>query len=173
MGDVLASDERVGPFLVVRALKLVRCHASALVRIPAADLAVLVAAWLRCFTPAWRPKWVAAATLDAAQGRVRAALPRHLDPNLAALALETGAAMEAAALPLGTLAMEWADRAALLALGDPCMALEAIGAASPQPVDPRGGRAAWIARTPEALSLASFGVSDPFMQARGHLRLDA
>jgi len=173
LGEALASDERVGPFLVVRALKLVRSHASALVRIPPADLAVLVAAWLRCFNPAWRPKWVAAATLDAAQGRVRAALPRNLDPNLAVLALETGASMEAGALPLGTLALEWADRAALLALGDPCMALEALAAVAPQQVDPQGGRAAWIARTPEALSLASFAVSDPFMQARGRLRLDA
>jgi tetratricopeptide (TPR) repeat protein len=173
MGDALAGDERVGPFLVVRALKLVQSHASALVRLPPADLAVLVAAWLRCFNPTWRPKWAAAATLDAAQGRVRAALPRNLDPNLAVLALEIGAAMEEGALPLGALAMEWADRAALLALGDPGMAMEAIATGAAPEVNQAGGRAAWIARTPEALSLASFAVSDAFIQARGRLRLDA
>jgi tetratricopeptide (TPR) repeat protein len=173
MGDAIAGDERVGPFLVVRALKLVRSRASALVRVPPADLAVLVAAWLRCFNPAWRPKWVAPGALEAAQGRVRAALPRNLDPNLTVLALEIGAAMEQAPLPLGALATEWADRAALLALGDPGMALEAIAAGGPQPDDQPGGRAAWVARTPEALSLASFAVSDPFIQARARLGLDA
>ncbi len=173
MGEAVASDERAGPFLVVRALKLVRSHASALVRVPPPELAVLVAAWLKCFNPSWRPKWVATAALEAARGRVRAALPRNLDPNLAVLALEIGAAMEQGALPFGTLAIEWADRAALLALGDPGMALEAIAAGGPRPADQPGGRTAWVARTPEALSLACFAVSDPFIQARGRLRLDA
>jgi tetratricopeptide (TPR) repeat protein len=172
MGDAVAGDERVGPFLVVRALKLVRSRASALVRLPPAELAVLVAAWLKCFNPAWRPQWVVPAALEAAQGRVRAALPRNLDPNLAVLALEVGAAMEQGALPLGTLAIEWADRAALLALGDPGMALQAIAAGAPPPADQPGGRTAWVARTPEALSLASFAVSDLFIQARGRLGLD-
>jgi tetratricopeptide (TPR) repeat protein len=173
MGDALVGDERVGPFLIVRALKLVQSHASALVRVPAAELSVLIAAWLKCFNSTWRPQSGAPGSVDAAYPKIRAALPRNLDPNLSVLALETGAAMEAGALPLGTLAIEWADRAAVLALGDPHMAFEAIAMGAAEPTGEPRARAAWIARTPEALSLASFLVSDAFIQARGRLGLDA
>jgi hypothetical protein len=173
MGEALASDERVGPFLVVRALKLVRSRASALVHVPAAELSVLVAAWLKCFNPTWQPKWIAAATLDIAHARVRAALPRGLEASMGVLALEAGTVMEGGALSLGSLAVEWADRVSLLAFGDPNMAFEAMAAGAALAAGDPSARAAWIARTPEARSLASFVVSDAFIQARGRLGMDA
>jgi tetratricopeptide (TPR) repeat protein len=173
MGDALAGDERVGPFLVVRALKLVRSRASALVHVPAAELSVLVAAWLRCFNPTWQPKWIAAATLDVAHARVRAALPRGLEASMGVLALEAGSVMEGGAPALGSLAVEWADRVSLLAFGDPNMAFEAIAAGAALAAGDSSVRAAWIARTPEARSLASFVVSEAFIQARSRLGMDA
>ena len=173
LGEALADEERIGPFLIVRALKLVRARASALARLPGPELSVLVAAWSKCFNPPWRPKWAAAGAFDAAYGKVRAALPRHLEPSLAVLGLEAGAAMEETSLPLGSFAIEWADRAALLALGDPSLAFEAIAATSGDTWSGATDRAAWIARTPEALSLAAFAVSDAFIQARARLGLDA
>jgi predicted Zn-dependent protease len=173
LGEALADQERIGPFLVVRALKLVKARASALARLPGPELSVLVAAWLKCFNPPWRPKWAAAAALDAAYGKVRAALPRHLEPSLAVLGLEAGAAMEEASLPLGSFAIEWADRASLLALGDPSLAFEAIAATIGDTWNGATDRSGWIARTPEALSLAAFAVSDAFVQARARLGLDA
>ncbi len=172
MGEALAANERVGPFLVVRALKLVRSRASALMRFQPQELSVLIAAWMRCFNPSWRPKWAASTAVDVAYGKVRAALPRHLDPNLVALALEAGSAMEAAPLPLGSLAVDWADRAALLALGDPSAAFEAIAASSGEGADVRVSPPTWIAGNPEALGLAAFALSDAFLQARGRLGLD-
>jgi hypothetical protein len=169
IGDGLWGDERIGSFLVVRALKLVRNRASALARVPSAELSMLIAAWLKCLSPSWQPKWLPRATLDAESSRVRTALPRSLDPDLGMLALEVASSMDAQPLPLGRAALQWADRVALLALGDPNGALDAIAASSG---DASGDRTNWISRSEEARALVTFGVSDGFAEARSRLRLD-
>ena len=53
VGEALVADERIGAFLALRALKLVRVKASALGRTVPGELGVLVSAWLKCFNPSW------------------------------------------------------------------------------------------------------------------------
>jgi tetratricopeptide (TPR) repeat protein len=189
VGDSLAAGDPASTFLVLRALHLVRAKASALGRTQPADIAVLVAAWLKCFNPSWQPQGIHAAALAAACGRVQAALPRSLDPEVGVLALEAAAALGTQAPALGQAALAWADRVALLALGDPNAALDAIAGATSHgrasvgegsaartspPTAPRdpAERATWIARTPEARDLVAFGVTDAFADARARLGLD-
>jgi tetratricopeptide (TPR) repeat protein len=185
-GESLAPGDPTSTFLILRALHLVRAKAAALGRTAPADIAVLVAAWLKCFNPSWHPQGIHAAALAAACGRVQVALPRTLDPDVGALALEVASALGTQAPALGQAALAWADRVALLALGDPNAALDAIANATAQgragaegrtnpgagaPRDP-AERAAWIARTPEARDLVAFCVTDGFADARGRLGLD-
>jgi hypothetical protein len=172
LGESPGLDERAQAYTVLRALKLVRAKASALVRTPATELAVLVSAWLKCFNPTWQPQGVAASALNAVTSRLQAALPRQLDSDVGVIALEVAGTLGTQAAALGTGAMAWANRTALLAMGDPNAALDAIAAAGglPEgaPRDPKE-RAAWIGRTPEARDLVAFGVSDAFAEARSRL----
>ena len=173
VGDGLPGNDRASAFLVLRALKLVRAKASAFGRAAPAEVAVLVSAWLKCFNPGWQPQGINAAALNAAGGRVQAGLPRNLDPDVPIIALEVAGGLGTQAATFGPNAMLWADRVALLALGDPGAALDAIAMAAGQPAAPRdpAERATWIARTPEARDLVAFGVSDAFAEARARLGL--
>jgi hypothetical protein len=174
MGESLGVD-RGGSFQVLRALKLLQVRASALARTPPAELSVLVAAWLRCFNPTWKPKDVPASAVEAAVPRVQAALPRSTGGDLGVVALEVAGSLEGNLASVGPAAVAWANRVALLAIGSPAMALDAIaaslGSAGGAPTDP-GERLAWIGRTQEARDLLAFGVSDAFAEARSRLGLD-
>jgi hypothetical protein len=175
LGEALLANDRLAPFLVMRAVKLLCAKASAFGRTPPAELAVLVAAWLKCFNPMWQPQGMNPAALNAAGGRVQGALPRNLDPDVGVIALEVAGGLGTMAATLGPNALCWANRTALLALGDPNAALDAIAVAAGQPggapQDP-AARATWIARTAEARDLVSFGVTDAFAEARARLGLD-
>lgn len=90
------------------------------------------------------------------------------------IALEAAAAIGTQAGALGGLAAAWADRVALLSLGDANVALDAIAAASGSgeaPIEPKE-RAAWIARTPEARDLIAFAVTDAFAEARARIGME-
>jgi tetratricopeptide (TPR) repeat protein len=183
LGESLVADDRVGAFLALRALKLVRARASAFGRTVPGELGVLVSAWLKCFSPSWQPQGINPSSLTTPMSRVQAALPRNLSPDISAVALEVAAALGTRQATLGPAALAWANRVALLALGDPNAALDAIasagapgavgvaGPAKTAPRDPKE-RAAWIARTPEARDLVAFGVTDAFAEARARLGLD-
>jgi tetratricopeptide (TPR) repeat protein len=175
LGEALLGNERLAPFLVMRAVKLVCARASAFGRTPPAELAVLVSAWLKCFNPGWQPQGINPAALNAAGARVQSALPRTLAPDVGVIALEVAGSLGTMAATLGPNALCWGNRTALLALGDPNTALDAIAAAAGQaggaPQDP-AARATWIARTPEARDLVAFGVTDAFAEARARLGLD-
>jgi tetratricopeptide (TPR) repeat protein len=175
MGESLLANERLASFLILRALKLVRVKASALGRTPPAELAILICAWLKCFNPTWQPQGVNPAALNAAGGRVQAALPRNLDPDVGVIALEVAGQLGTQAAMLGASALAWGDRIALLAVGDPNIALDGIALSSGQsagaPKDP-AERSTWIARTPEVRDLLGFAVTDAFADARARLGLD-
>jgi tetratricopeptide (TPR) repeat protein len=174
VGESLSVTDRAGAFLVLRALKLIAARASVFARTPPGELAVLVSAWLKCFNPGWHPPGINAAALNAAGGRVQAALPRSLDPDVGVIALEVAGGLGTQAATLGPNALLWADRAALLAMGDANAGLDAIATAaghSGAPVDP-AERATWISRTPEARDLVAFGVTDAFAEARAQAGLD-
>jgi tetratricopeptide (TPR) repeat protein len=175
VGESLLANDRLAPFLLMRALKLVFARAASLGRTPPAELAVLVSAWLKCFNPSWQPQGISLPALNAAGGRVQAALARNLDPDVGVIALEVAGGLGTQAATLGPSALQWGNRVALLALGDPNAALDAIAAAGGLPAgapqDP-AERAAWIARSPEARDLLAFGVTDAFAEARARLGLD-
>ena len=180
VGESLVAREGPAAFLAVRALKLAHARASVLARATPADLALMMPAWLKCFNPTWQPPGVDPAqpnpAMSAASARIQAALPRNLDPDIAIIALEAAGTIGAQAEALGARAVAWANRVALLFLGDPNAALDAIAAAGGElagaPREP-AERVAWIARTPEACDLVAFAVTDAFAEARARLGLDA
>jgi tetratricopeptide (TPR) repeat protein len=182
MGETIASDERVGSFLALRALKLVRVRAAALGRTVPGELGVLVSAWLKCFNSGWSPQGINPASLTVAVTRIHGAMPRNLPPEVSAAALEVASAIGTRQATLGPAALAWANRVAFLALGDANAALDAIasagapgavgvaGPAKSAPKDPKE-RAAWVARTPEARDLVAFAVTDAFAEARARAGL--
>ncbi len=175
VGEALAAHERLAGFLILRAMKLIQAHASALVRTPPADLAVLVAAWLKCFNPTWQPQGVSAASVNAMGGRVQSALPRNLGSDVGVVALEVAAAMGTQAPTLGTNALFWGNRVSLLALGDATSLLDALAVAGGMDAGaPREAkeRATSITRTAEARDVIAFGVAEAFAEARARVGVD-
>jgi hypothetical protein len=156
-------------FTVTRALKLVQAQASSLVRTPPNDLAVLVAAWLQALNPSWRPEGIAPNALADAARRIHTGMPRNVDPEAATIALEVAGTLGPHLASMGASTIAWADRVALLAIGDPNAALEAIawslGLPDGAPEEP-GKRAAWVLHTAEARDLLVFSTSDAFAEAR-------
>jgi cellulose synthase operon protein C len=172
--SLLDADERVAAFLVIRALKLVLAKASMLARVPSAEAAVIVCAWLKCYNPTWPPpQGILPAAVNAVGGRLQTFMPRQVDSGTAAMALEAATTMPSPPL-LGSLALAWANRVALLALGDANAALDAIALSTGNERVPRetNERAAWVARTAEARDLIAFAVSDAFAAAKEHASSD-
>ncbi len=156
-------------FLIVRALKLVQAHASALLRVPPNDLPVLIAGWLQVFNPSWVPQGLNPQALAEAVRRIQAVLPRRNDADVGLIALEVAGSLGNQASALGPGALAWADRTGLLAVGDMSAALDGIawvmGLPNGAPKGP-AERAAWIGRTPEAKELFVYSVSDSYAEAR-------
>jgi cellulose synthase operon protein C len=170
VGEALLAnaDAKGRAFVIMRALKLIYCRASALVRVPGADLAILIAAWVRAMNPNWVAPGVDPKALAEWQKRLAPGLPRQIDPNMGVMALEAAAALGNQAHTIGAAALAWGNHASLLAIGDAGAALNAIAwsvnmEAAPSDED---ARAAWIARTPDARDLLTFMVSDAFIEAR-------
>ena len=161
--------EPAAAFVVTRALKLVQAHASALVRTPPAELAVLVAAWLQAHNTSWTPQGIAPTALADAKRRIQAGLPRQPDPDLGTIALEVAGTLGPHLATLGSSTIAWADRVALLAIGDPSGALDGVawslGMNDGAPKD-ADRRAAWVLHTAEVRDLLVFAVSDAFADAR-------
>jgi hypothetical protein len=171
IGDALVDSPLANAraFLIARAVKLVQSRAGALARTPAAELAVLVGAWLHAFNPSWKPQGVEPAALADAARRVGAALPRNLDADVGIIALEVAGGLGTQAATFGAHALAWANHAALLAIGDATAALDAIalshGEREGAPRDP-AARTAWIVRVAEAKELIAFTVTDAYAEAR-------
>ena len=176
LGEALvsATDEAARTFLVTRALKLVAARASALVRTPAADLGILVAAWLQLFNPTWAPQGIPGPALSEARRRLQPGLPRQLDDDVGVMALEVAGSLGTQGATLGANALAWSNRTALLAVGDPNAALQGIawslGLKDGAPQDPEA-RAAWCAGTAEIKDVLGYSVTDAYAEARARLGL--
>jgi len=177
VGEALltTTDERAVAFILMRAMKLIAAHASALVRTTSTELAVLVPAWLQTIVPSWTPQGVNPTALAAASRRIAPGIPPGVREQLGAVALEVASQLGTRGSTLGGLALAWADRAALLGVGDPNAALSALawslGAKDGAPVDPPA-RIAWIGRTHEVKDLLIFSIGDAYAEARARLALD-
>jgi tetratricopeptide (TPR) repeat protein len=183
VGDALAKvkNERARMFVVVRALKMILSHASAMLRgsMEAAGgsrdlVSTLVAALFCAFNPSFVPQNVDTKRVNEIARRIGPALPRNLDPTVGVIALEAAGMVGTAWSSLAPAAAAWANRVALLAVGDPNAALDALAWAQGEDAAPTGSeeRAAWIARNPEARDLMTFSVTDAYAEARIRLGLD-
>jgi tetratricopeptide (TPR) repeat protein len=171
LGESLLTTPNVGArtFLVARALKLIQAHASAMMRSQPKDLPVLIAAWLQLFNPSWAPQGINPAALTDVSRRLQAALPRRLDPDVGIMALEVAGSIGNQTVALGPLVLTWADRTALLVVGNPTAALDGIAWANglrdgaPSDAEQRAG---WIGRIAEAKEIIAYSVSDAYAEAR-------
>lgn len=169
-----APEERVRAFVVMRALKMILSQASFLLRSAAPDVANHVAALFTTFNPTFTPQRVDLAKVHELARRIGPALPRNIDPTVGVIALEAAGNVGPDAIQLGPMTAAWANRVALLAVGDPSAALEGIAWAhgeSGVPTDVEA-RASWIADNAEARELMTFSVTDAFAEARTRLGLD-
>lgn len=167
-------NERARAFVVVRALKMILSRASSLLRGQPADVSVLVSALFTAFNPSFVPQGVDPKRVSEMSRRLVPALPRNLDPTVGVIALEAAGTLGNQAAMLGPAAHAWANRVALLAIGDPNGALDAIAWSKGEEAAPRASeaRAAWIARNAEARELMTFSVTDAYAEARQRLGLD-
>ncbi|MBX3186979.1 MAG: hypothetical protein KF819_08190 [Labilithrix sp.] len=173
-GLMNVTNERARAFVVVRAMKMILSRSSALLRGQTGEVGVLVSALFTAFNPSFVPQGVDPKRVAEVSRRVMPALPRNLDPTVGVIALEAAGALGTQTGSLGAAAAAWANRVALLAIGDPGGALDAIAWQHGEDAAPKGSeeRAAWIARTVEARELMTFSVTDPYAEARTRLGLD-
>jgi hypothetical protein len=173
-GLMTVPSERACAFVVVRAMKMILARASSLLRVQPNDVSVLVSALFTAFNPSFVPQGVDSQRVSEMSRRLVPALPRNLDPTVGVIALEAAGTLGNQAAMLGPTAHAWANRVALLAIGDPNGALDAIAWSKGEEAAPREpeARAAWIARTAEARELMTFSVTDAYAEARSRLGLD-
>lgn len=176
VGEGLADvkSERARSFVVMRAMKMIMARSSALLRGQPEDVAILVAALFNAFNPSFVPQGVDAKRVQELSRRIGPALPRNLDPTVGVIALEAAGILGSQAGQIAAAANAWANRVALLSVGDPNTALDALAWARKDDGAPRGSeeRAAWVARTAEARDLMAFSVSEQYAEARARLGLD-
>ncbi len=174
-GLLQVKNEPARLFLLIRAIKLVQARASAIVRTPAADMGVLMAAWLHVFNPQWRPEGFNPAAIGEAARRLQQGLPRQLPPDVGVIALEVAGSVGTHGAALGAATIAWANHMALLAIGDPSAAFDGIawsmGSKDGAPASAQD-RSAWATRTSEAKELIAYSVTDAYAEARVRLGLD-
>ncbi len=115
---MLTTDEHaVRDFLLIRALKIVQARGSVLARTAPIDLVPTVAALVKTLAPSFQPVTIDARRFAEATQKLSAAKPATVDPDMTALALEVGGALDNRASTLNIAINGWGDRAALLAQG--------------------------------------------------------
>ncbi len=176
VGEGLAkvTNERARMFVVVRAMKMILARASFMLRGQPQEVSGLVAGLFSAFNPGHMPQGVDAKRVTDLARRIGPALPRNLDPTVGVIALEAAGMLGAQWSSLAPAAHAWANRVALLAIGDPNAALDAIAWGHNEDAAPTGSeeRAAWIARHADARELMTFSVTDAYAEARVRLELD-
>ena len=167
-------DEASRYFLLIRCLKILQGNAAAVSRTAPIDLWPVLAGYLGLFAPNWLPQGVDAKKLAEAQRRIQAHLPDKLDDDVPVLALEVIGAIGNRASLLGTALNQWGNRTALLSAGSLVASLRGVALASGLSAGPPSGgaeRVKWIVRNPEARDLATFSVSEQYIEARLRLGL--
>lgn len=172
---LLDSSDDVGRyFLLIRALKLMQVGGATLSRTAPVELWPMLSGLLGLFAPDWRPQGVDPDKLAQAQHRIRQALVAEVGHDVPALAHDVIAAIGNRASQMATLYNQWADRTALLAVGDPSVALRGIALASGHGTHPPENlteRLRWILRNAEARDLMIYSTSDEYARARKELGL--
>jgi tetratricopeptide (TPR) repeat protein len=173
LGRSLVSNgtTKIRDFLLMRALKVIQAHMTALARTATVDLGPLIAAYLSSFLPDWQPTGVDMKKVEDFRRQLVQQLPHGYDHAMSPLAQDVVVALGNRSSQLGAAAYEWGSRTALLALGEPALALEAIAAgsgSSPLPAD-TNERIKWITRHAEARNVMVFALSDAYLRLRTQL----
>lgn len=177
VGEALAKvkNERARMFVVVRAMKMILARASALLRgASPQDIGLLVGGLFCAFNPSYAPQGIDAKRVSEVARRIGPAIPRNIDPTVGVIALEAAGMVGTQWNALAPAAAAWANRVALLAVGDPNAALDALAWGHNEDAAPTGSeeRAAWIARHADARDLMTFSVTDAYAEARIRLGVD-
>ncbi len=176
-GLPLVTSDRadIRDFMIHRALKVLQTKTAALSRTAPIDLWPLVAAYLKLHSPSFNPAGVDPDKVQA----FHAAMAPHAhkpNPQVSLLAAEVISTIGNRASSLNTVSNAWGSRTALIAMGDPNLALEAIAWANGHSQGPPASgadRVRWIGRQAEARDIIVFSVSDGYAAARAQLGLDA
>lgn len=173
VGDaLLGAGELPRAFLLLRAVKLLQAGTSAFARVSAIESVPLVAALLRALVPQWTCEGPSAAAMAEMARRLRPGMPAEIDPTVGMMAVEAVGVIGAQLGAVAPAFLAWANRAALLGIGDPGAALEAIAWTQGQSVLPsEAERSAWISKTPAAKDLVGYSVSEPYAEVRARLNL--
>ncbi|MCL2724526.1 MAG: hypothetical protein FWD69_08830 [Polyangiaceae bacterium] len=160
-------------FIIVRALKMIHARTSALLRGQPRDVAVLMSALFTTFNPHYKAPGIDSRWITEIARQIGSALPRNLDRNVGLIALEAAGTLGTHANLVLSGAVAWANRVALMTVGDPAVALDAVAwtrgeGGAPKDAEPR---AAWIGYAAEARDLMMFSVTDAYIAARAMLGL--
>ncbi|HEY4106300.1 MAG TPA: hypothetical protein VGM44_20515, partial [Polyangiaceae bacterium] len=169
-----SSDDAARYFLLIRCLKILQANAAALSRTAPIEIWPVIAAYLALFAPNWQPQGVDAKKFADAQKRLQAVVQRRLDDDVPVLALEVIGAIGNRATLVGTSVHQWGNRTALLSAGSLVASLRGVALAAGHTAGPPAEgpeRVKWIVRNPEARDLATFSVSEQYVEARTRLGL--
>lgn len=169
---IQTSQPHVIDFLVLRALKILQSHLTGLCRTATVDLGPLLSAYLGLFLPNWQPVGVDLKKVDDYRRVLDLQWPSGSAHDMAPLAQDVVVTLGNRASQLGEAAFEWGSRTALLALGDPSVALEALAittANNPIPAQGTAERVRWAARHAEARKILVFAVSEVYLRLRARL----
>ena len=168
-GMVGTDDDLARRFALYRAMKACGAHCAALIRVPPADLKIYLDVLLHHLQPTHPAPEIDAERLDEISKRLQRFIPRKDEAELktlAAIVVQEGVPSTDA---LASAAATWADRVALLAVGDIAAALRGVawtlGQKDMPPADPEARRA-WLVANPAARELIAFALSDVYLDAR-------
>ncbi|MBI4953224.1 MAG: hypothetical protein HY908_14420 [Myxococcales bacterium] len=165
---VTTDDLSARDFLLHRAVKVLQAGTAALSRTAPIDLWPLLAAFLRMHIGTFAPQGVDLAKVNEYHSRMAKRAPRAFEPALVRCAQEVAEGIGNRASSLNHVANAWGSRAALLALGDPLVAMRALSWATSGTALPTtaADRQKWIGRQAEARDLVVFSVSEDYIAAR-------
>ncbi len=171
--DLESLESSARDFLLLRALKLQQTGVGAFARSRAEDTWPMLAALLVSFAPNWHPGDVDQQKLTLARGQIERGLGvTGYDEDVPVLVLEAIGGAGGQLSHLGEAGRALANRAALLAVGNPAAALDAFSALSDKPLAASGpARFRWLQAHVEARELLLFSASDGYADARSRLGL--
>jgi len=167
-----ATNEAAREFLIIRALKALQTQTACLTRVAAVDLWPLLAAYLGAFLLDWQPAGIDLKRFEEAKQSIQSALGSSVIQDMSTLAHDVVLALGNRSSQVGEAANEWGSRTAMLALGNPADALDALALTAsvpPLPKDNPNERVKWVNRHAEARNLMIYAVSDAFLQLRSQL----
>jgi hypothetical protein len=155
-------------FLIHRAMKVLQAGTAALSRTAPIDLWPLLAAFLRLHVASFTPQGADMAKVNDYHARMARRAPRAFEPAIVRCAQEVAEGIGNRASSLNHVANSWGSRSALLALGDPLVAMRALSWATGGAAlaSSAADRLKWIGRQAEARDLIVFSVSEDYIAAR-------